>query len=486
MITRRNAMKAGVALTGAVGGAGLLVPTLSSAAQADGQAPTDIDPTTIPKFAQEMPVPEVTKPDRISGTTAYYSFEMQEVQTEIIPGKQTTVRTFDGVFPGPWIKACSGHRVVVTQRNSLPSPASIHLHGGHVPESSDGTPMDLIQPGNEKTYTYPNNQHNANLWFHDHAHHIESENVFRGLTGFYTLMDLPEKALGLPSGAYDIPIAIRDARFDDNGQLLYVMNDFRNRNVILANGKAWPYFEVAARKYRFRLYNTSNMRFFTLKLSDGSTVQQIGTDGGLLEAPLTTDTISLTSGERADIVIDFSKYDEGTTIVLTNTENAPPGSPASQVLQFRVTRQAADYSRVPSRLRTLPELPAATVNRNVVLRVDETNPNGLGYIDEKLYDDKRVDNTIQYGDTEIWTVSNVNQRVPHNFHIHLVQFRVLERNGVPVTSGPEFGLKDTVRLMPGEKVKVQATFTGYRGKYVYHCHMFDHASMGMMATMEVV
>ncbi|WP_371650375.1 MULTISPECIES: multicopper oxidase family protein [unclassified Streptomyces] len=483
MITRRNAMKAGVALTGAVGGAGLLIPALSSEAQAQA---TDIDPTTIPKFALEMPVPETLKPDRISGTTAYYSFEMQEVQTEIIPGKQTTVRTFDGHFPGPWIKACSGHRVVVTQKNNLPTPTSIHLHGGHVPESSDGTPMDLIQPGGEKTYTYPNSQPNANLWFHDHAHHVESENVFRGLTGFYTLMDLPEKALGLPSGAYDVPIAIRDARFDDNGQLIYQMNDFRGRNVILANGKAWPYFEVAARKYRFRLYNTANMRFFTLKLSDGSTVQQIGGDGGLLEAPVTTDTISVTAGERADVVIDFSKYPVGTTVQIVNTENVPAGVPPTPVLQFRVTRQAADYSRVPAKLRTLPALPTPTVNRNVVLRVDEGVADGMGYIDEKVYDGNRVDNTIKYGDTEVWTVSNVNQRVPHNFHIHLVQFRVLERNGVPVTSGPETGLKDTVRLMPGEKIKVQATFTGYRGKYVYHCHMFDHAAMGMMATMEVV
>ncbi|MEU1071328.1 MULTISPECIES: multicopper oxidase family protein [unclassified Streptomyces] len=484
MITRRNAMKAGVALTGAVGGAGLLLPALGGEAQA--RTTTDIDPTTIPKFAQEMTVPQVLRPDRISGTTSYYSFEMQEVQTEIIPGKQTTVRTFDGHWPGPWIKACSGHRVVVTQKNNLPTPTSIHLHGGHVPESSDGTPMDLIQPGGEKTYTYPNSQPNANLWFHDHAHHIESENVFRGLTGIYTLMDLPEKALGLPSGAYDVPISIRDARFDENGQFIYQMNDFRGRNVILANGKAWPYFEVAARKYRFRLYNTANMRFFTLKLSDGSTVQQIGTDGGLLEAPVTTDTISLTSGERADVVIDFSKYPVGTTLQIVNTENVPAGVPPTPVLQFRVTRKAADYSRVPAKLRTLPALAVPTVNRDIVLRVDENIADGMGYIDDKVYDHNRVDTTIKYGDTEVWTVSNVNQRVPHNFHIHLVQFRVLERNGVPVTSGPEAGLKDTVRLMPGEKVKVQATFTGYRGKYVYHCHMFDHASMGMMATMEVV
>ncbi|WP_225102407.1 multicopper oxidase family protein [Streptomyces sp. CoH27] len=484
MIHRRTVLKTGAALTGALGGAGLLVPAAAGPAQA-----ADLDPTTVPQFEQAMPVPEVLQPVCDLGLTSYYDMTLQEADAEILPGRLTRVRTFNGSFPGPVIQAVSGRRVVVRQTNQLSVPTSIHLHGGHVPQSSDGSPMDLIAPGGgSKIYTYPNHQPHANLWFHDHAHHQESETVYRGLTGLYLLTDHVEQNLNLPSGAYDVPIALRDARFDDSGQLVYEMGDFRKRQVLLANGKAWPYFEVAARKYRFRLFNTSNMRFYLLQLSDGSAFQQIGSDGGLLEKPLDVTSVFLAPGERADIVIDFSRYAAGTRLILSNAGGLLPGDPADQVgrvLQFRVTGPAEDTSSVPSTLRTLPALGSATVNRDFVLSMDETGKTMDAFINGKTYDMNRIDTEIEYGATEIWTVRNANVYTPHNFHIHLVQFRVLERDGKPVTSGPESGLKDTVTLKPGETVKLQATFTGYEGTYVYHCHMIDHAAMGMMANFRV-
>ncbi|WP_225102093.1 multicopper oxidase family protein [Streptomyces sp. CoH27] len=484
MMQRRTVLKAGAALTGALGGAGLLVPAVAGSAHA-----TDLDPTTIPQFEQAMPVPEVLQPVCDLGTTSYYDISVEEADAEILPGRTTRVYTFNGSFPGPVIKAVSGRRVVVRQTNRLSVPTSIHLHGAHVPQSSDGSPGDLIAPqGGSKIYTYPNEQPHANLWFHDHAHHQESETVYRGLTATYLLTDDVEQRLNLPSGRYDVPISLRDARFDDSGQLVYEMVDFKSRNVQLANGKAWPYFEVEARKYRFRLFNTSNMRFYTLQLSDGSSFQQIGTDGGLLEKPLDVTSVSLSPGERADVVIDFSRYTAGTKLILTNTGPIFPGNPVDQVgriLQFRVTGPATDTSVVPSALRTLPALGSATVNRSFVLSIDETGATGDMYINGKTYDMDRIDTEIEYGATEIWTVHNGDAYTPHNFHIHLVQFRVLERNGRPVTSGPEYGLKDTVALMPGDTVKLQATFTGYEGTYVYHCHVFDHAAMGMMGNFRV-
>ncbi|GAA2347061.1 multicopper oxidase domain-containing protein [Streptomyces kunmingensis] len=489
MMQRRTVLLSGAALTGAIGGAGLLVPALSSPAEAtDPPAAGDLDPASVPQFQQAMPVPGTLRPTAVSGTTDYYAMTMKEVDAEILPGRKTLVRTFDGSFPGPVIKAVSGRRVVVRQTNRLTVPASVHLHGAHVPQSSDGSPMDLVATGGgTKTYTYPNSQPHANLWFHDHTHHQESETVYRGLTGLYLLTDATEQRLNLPSGSYDVPISLRDARFDADGQLAYSMGDVK-RTVLLANGKAWPYFEVAARKYRFRLFNTSNMRFFVLKLSDSSPFQLIGSDGGLLEKPLEVDSVALSPGERADIVVDFSRYAAGTTLVLDNTRPLRPDDPVEQlgkVLQFRVGGPAADTSTVPATLRTLPALPAATVDRSIELSMDETGATQDAYINGRPYDMDRVDTEVEYGATEIWTVHNASTRMPHNFHIHLVQFRVLERGGRPVTSGLESGLKDTVPLQPGETVKIQATFTGYEGTYVYHCHMFDHAAMGMMANFRV-
>ncbi|MFE1248971.1 multicopper oxidase family protein [Streptomyces sp. NPDC058735] len=484
MIHRRDVLKTGAALTGALGGAGLLVPAVAAPAQA-----ADLDPTTVPQFQQAMPLPEVLEPVGDRGMTSYYDMSIEEADAEILPGRLTRVRTFNGRFPGPVIKAVSGRRVVVRQTNQLSVPTSIHLHGGHVPQNSDGSPMDLIAPGGgSKTYTYPNHQPHANLWFHDHAHEQESENVYRGLTGLYLLTDDVEQNLNLPSGRYDVPIALRDARFDESGQLVYTMGDFKNRQVLLANGRAWPYFNVAARKYRFRLFNTSNMRFYALQLSDGSAFQQIGSDGGLLAEPLDLTSVFLAPGERADIVVDFSRYTVGSTLILGNAGGLLPGDPADQVgrvLQFRVGGPAEDTSSVPATLRTLPALGTATVRRSFVLSMDETGKTMDAFINGKSYAMNRIDTEIEYGATETWTVRNANVYTPHNFHIHLVQFRVLERDGKPVTSGPESGLKDTVTLKPGETVRLQATFTGYEGTYVYHCHMLDHSAMGMMASFRV-
>jgi FtsP/CotA-like multicopper oxidase with cupredoxin domain len=313
---------------------------------------------------------------------------------------------------------------------------------------------------------------------------VESENVYRGLHGSYLISDAVEDALPLPKGAYDVLIELRDANIDASGGLVYAMGD-RARNTLLANGVPYPYVEVAARKYRFRFANTSNMRFFELRLADGGDLVQIGSDGGLLPSPHTTPSVYLSSGERADVVIDFSRYPVGTQLVLQNTGGRGPVEQVGQVLRFDVTRTADDPSSVPSVLRTLPPLPAPTNSRTVVMRMDEEgSADAKAYMDEKVYDHARIDAVVRHGASEVWTVTNANVKAAHNFHMHLVQFRVLERDGKPPAPS-ESGLKDTVVLQPGQTVKLQATFDTYSGDFVYHCHMLDHSAMGMMATMRI-
>ncbi|MFE2288808.1 multicopper oxidase family protein [Streptomyces sp. NPDC059443] len=481
MVTRRRVLGGSLAAVGAgLFTTGGLAPLLGARSAA---AVTAV--TVPPPFTVRMPLAAQLTPVNVLGGQDTYAVTISEVEREIIPGVQTKVLTYNGQFPGPVLRARSGRKVVIRHRNTLTMPVSVHLHGGSVTQENDGGPMDTFGPNTSRTYTYPNQQPGASLWFHDHAHHMESEHVFRGLSAMYLLSDENERSLPLPSGQYEVPIALRDARFDDTGQLVYVMDDAFGRTTILANGRPTPYFEVAARKYRFRLLNSSNMRFFQLRLSDGGQMIQIGTDGGLLEHPFPTDTIGLSPAERADVVIDFSRYPVGTKIVLENTLG--PGTPdqVGKVMRFDVVRTANDPSRVPDVLRTLPAMPAATVQRNIVFSMDEDGrqePRGL--IDGQEWDYRRIDQTVAFGSSEIWTVTNANKLIPHNFHMHLVQFRVLERNGAPVGPG-EAGLKDTVRLFPGETVKLHATFNTYRGTYVYHCHLLDHSAMGMMANFRV-
>ncbi|WP_348534298.1 multicopper oxidase domain-containing protein [Kitasatospora sp. GP82] len=476
--------------TGLVGGAGLLVPYLPHAAAdttgttamptATGAAP----PAVIPQFGVPLTIPPVLSPTSTSATTDYYTVTMQKAYTEIVPGTKTEVYTYNGSFPGPTIKARFQRRAVIKQINNLDSSVSVHLHGGNVPQDSDGSPMNLIDPGGAKNYTYPNDQDNATLWIHDHAHHMESENVYRGLTSLYLLSDDLERSLPLPSAEYDVPLILRDGRFDATGKLVYELDDHTQRNTILVNGRPWPYFQVAARKYRFRILNASNSRIFSLKLSDNTSFIQIGSDGGLLEKPYTTANLMLSPGERAEVVIDFSGYPLGTQLVLTNP--GMPGTPETgQVMRFDVTRTAVDRSSVPDSLGELAPPQTATVNRTFVLRMDEDGRQGAAaYINDKTYDANRIDTRIDWGTTELWTVTNANQYAPHNFHLHQVQFRVLERNGKAPTPD-EGGLKDTVRLFPGESVKLLITFDSYEGTYPYHCHLFDHGAMGMMGNMQM-
>lgn len=488
MVTRRNVLGAGLAAIGAGLTGAALTPMITAhnatAGTAVPQAQAGAAGMAVEPFRVALPVPPVLAPVSTAGGVDVYAVTMRRAVKEIVPGQPAEVLTYNGSFPGPTIKARSGRPVVVRQRNQLDMPTSVHLHGASVPHRSDGAPMDTIAPGAGRTYVYPNRQPHASLWYHDHAHHMESEHVYRGLSGSYLLTDHTERRLPLPSGAYDIPIAIRDAHLDESGQLVYVMGD-RNRTTLLANGVPYPYVAVAARKYRFRLLNSANTRSFRLRLADGGPIVQIGSDGGLLPGPHTTDSVYLSAGERADVVIDFSRYPVGTQLVLQNTTGSGPADQIGQVLRFDVTRTAHDPSVVPPVLRALRPLPAATAERSIELRMDEggTAP-PKAYIDGKTYDPDRVDSLVRHGASEIWTVTNPNKIVPHNFHMHLVQFRVLERNGKEPDPG-EVGLKDTVMLMPGETVRLQATFDTYRGAYVYHCHMLDHSAMGMMATMKI-
>lgn len=434
----------------------------------------------VAAFARPMPVAPVLAPVVSGADCDVYQLTVQAATEEIVTSVKTPVLTYGGRFLAPTIRAKTGRRALVNITNNLTEPVNTHLHGGHTAAAMDGYPMDLIQPGNSRMYDYRNNQQGATLWYHDHSHHTEAEHSFRGLHGAYIIEDPAEQALNLPSGAYDVPILLRDVEFDADGNLLF-FDDPANRTTVLANGVPQPYFQVAARKYRFRLICSANERVFKLSLDHDAKLVQISSDGGLLPAPVSLDQLVLGSAERADVVIDFSAFPVGSQVILSDATAGP-------ILRFDVTRTARDTSRVPDTLRALPVLPAGTVQRSVELSFGAGDGSGLpsGLINGKMFDENRVDFTVKRGDTEIWTVTSSDPPgTPHTFHLHLVQFQVLERNGkAPLPE--DRGLKDTVGFVAGETIKVKARFTDELGKYVYHCHYLEHSQLGMMAQLEIV
>ncbi|MFB7663613.1 multicopper oxidase family protein [Kitasatospora sp. NPDC056138] len=430
-----------------------------------------------------MPIPAILRPVSVTRTSEFYRLRMADTQAEIVKGLRTTVQTYGGTFPGPTIRAVRGREVVVRQTNDLTVHTAVHLHGGHVPSRYDGLPMDLVEPGETREYRYPNNQVAASLWYHDHAHGLEAENVYRGLHGAYLLSDPHESSLPLPNGEFDIPLLIRDARIEADGTLQYVRP--YDCPHMLVNGKERPYFRVAARKYRLRVYNVSPNRHVSLRFADGAHFAQIASDGGLLATPVTLNELTLTGAERAEIVVDFSRYAVGSSVVLMNTAALDTERP--EVLRFDITRRAEDPSRVPDVLATLPPIPKGTVEREFHMSTfPDTRING------RKYDPDRPDVETTLGTSEIWTIRNTLTRkpagvfhAPHSFHTHLVQFRVLDRDGHPV--GPaEAGLKDTVIIHPGETVRIAMTWDDYPGEYVYHCHHMVHSSHGQMGRIDVL
>ncbi|MFB9311644.1 multicopper oxidase family protein [Nocardioides plantarum] len=438
------------------------------------------------KFTRALPILGTQKPLARTSTTDVYASRIVDTTAEILPGVRSTVRTYDGSFSGTVVRATRGRRVLMVQTNKTSDPSSVHLHGGVTPQRWDGGGMAVIAPGKSKEYVYANTQPGATLWQHDHVHHAHAENVFRGLARPYLLHDPAQDALNLPSGEYDVPLVLRDARFDSDGQLAYVMDDAEGRSTILVNGVPWPVMKVKARRYRLRFINAANLRFFVMALSTGTPFTQIGGDGGLLPAPWQAPVIAISPGERAEVVVDFSAYPKGTVLTLDNYIGPGPMEDVGKVMAFEVGDPAPDTSTVPASLAPLPALKPAAVRRRFELAMDEPGSGGMAAtINGLAFDHDRIDTTVPWGSTEEWTVVNTNATLPHNFHTHLVPFRVLSRDGKPVGLD-ESGLKDTVQIFPGQTVVLRLTFDSHRGVYPYHCHMLDHSDMGMMAQMKVV
>jgi spore coat protein A len=498
-------------------------------------------PVVLEPFVDELPLPAVAQPTSGSpGGAATYTMAMREVQQQLhrdLP--PTTVWGFgDGPtgagYPGPTIEAASDQPVTVTWQNDLRDLATgqlrtvhampvdncmhgaedpadtprtvVHLHGAHVEAEFDGYPESTFLPGQQAVYQYSNHQLPSTLWYHDHALGITRLNVMMGLAGFYLLRDAFEQGLGLPSGEFEVPLAIQDRSFRPDGSFKYpeVWQDHFFGDTILVNGKVWPYLEVKRGKYRLRLLGGSNSRTVRLSLSNGAPFQVLGMEGGLLEAPVPLSQITLGSGERADVVVDFEPYAAGTEIVLQNDAPAPfPGTPGvgviPDVMKFVVGSELGHTAALPTTLRPMEVLdPAdAVIERDFELAKEgDACAGSIWTINGLHWDD--ITEYPELGTTEIWRFVN-RSGITHPMHMHLVMFQVLDRQafeeiggevvpiGAPVPPPPhEAGWKDTVQVGPNEILRVIARFERYTGLYAYHCHILEHEDHEMMRQFQTV
>jgi len=508
------------------------IPAPAAPAATLPQAPP-LRPEALARFVDPLPIPPVLKPigtrphpHATARQIPFYRALMTEAAVQVhrdVP--LTRAWTYEGSFPGPTIVAESGHPILVEWINALPVQhflpidhtlsgagadrpavrAVVHVHGGRVPPESDGYPEDWITPGKALTVLYPNEQDAATLWYHDHAMGIARLNQYAGLLGVYLVRDSHEAALGLPDGRHELPLVICDRWFGQDGQLRYsasqdpaapwVSEIFADAHLV--NGKLFPYLEVEPRRYRLRILNGSNARFYDLSFDPAVVAHQIGSDQGLLAAPLELSTLTLAPGERADVVVDFSDA-AGREVVLK--------SQSSQLMQFRVAAgQPAREPPLPRRLRDIPRpRPEAAVAKRTLTLNAQHEPDRhrvLMLLNGKRWRDP-VTERPRLGTTEIWNLVNLT-RDTHPIHLHLVRFRVLDRQafdadelltsgklllrGRPVPPAPnEAGWKDTVRAEAGLMTRILIQFDGYAGRYVWNCDVLEHAANEMMRPFEVV
>ena len=470
-------------------------------------------------FENELQIPEQSFGTVVDGRRQFH-LTVAEGTREFLPGKQTPTAGVNGPYLGPTLRLRRGEDVDLIVQNDLDEMTTMHWHGMHVPARMDGTPHQRIEPGESWTASFPVHQEAAPLWYHPHPHGATGRQVYRGVSGLMWIDDGKSDALDLPKtyGVDDIPLVIQDRQFDDNGAFRFALTQGAvYGNTILVNGTWSPFLRVEARRIRFRLLNGSNARIYYIGFDDGREFHQIATDGGFLEAPLKTSRVRLAPGERAEILVDFS---DGAEVVLKSYPEAGlqetigsylRGTGTGNLQFLKVVPQPA--SRVshglPERLNPISRIDAARAakTRPMVLggplqrgpvqraqggrggrggRGRRAGPLGPP-INGKTMDMARIDEIVRLGDIEIWEVRNRGGQA-HPFHVHLVQFQILDRNGRP-PSDAERGWKDTVLVPSGDLVRIIMRFERYADPqvpYMYHCHIMEHEDNGMMGQFLVV
>ncbi len=447
-------------------------------------------------------------------------------RVEIAPGVPVEAWSPGDGPVGPTIRVRTGDTARITLENALHEPTILHWHGLRVPESADGHPRLAIPTGGSYQYDFPVIDRAGTYWYHAHPHRRTGVQAYRGMVGLLLVSDAAEDALGLPIGEHDLPLLIQDRRLAADGTFAYQpamgeqMEGFFG-DVAFANGIRLPSKSVETTTYRVRVVNGTTSRILRLALSNGQPMTLIGTDGGLLPAPVTLTQIDMGTGERVDLLIDFGKVAVGSRVTLLSTAFESPArmggmgmgrrmgggmgmgrmgmgrmgmgrmgggglaqGAAMELVEFTVDRAVTPVAWKPRAFPRIATFDARTTKRT---RTFQFNSAMMQHdINGRAFDMERIDETVRFGDTEVWTFVNESP-FPHPVHMHAVQFQVIERLDGRARIMPwERGLKDTVLVHPGERVSVAATFDRYRGRFLMHCHNMVHEDMGMMMNYAIV
>ncbi len=465
---------------------------------------------------------------------------------KLLRGEPNALEASAGGYLGPIIRVRRGQRIRIDLVNGLPESTIIHWHGLHVPDDMDGHPRFAIAPGERYVYEFKVDNRAGSYWFHPHPHGRTGKQVYSGLAGLFLVSDDEEAALELPSGAQDLPLVIQDRNFDADNQFVYLGgatdSPSQRRGMmgggmmggggmgsmmaammgvlgeqILVNGSVRPRHEVERRAHRLRVLNASNTRTLKLAWSDQTPLVVIGSDGGLLAAPLQRDYVMLAPAERVELWVDFGRWSAPTEPTLRSLafeggmamggmmggSGGLPDGAAFDVLQFKIGDGKDRSEAPPARLSTIAKAePRMAVNYARPKVFELTMGMMVWGINGESFDMLGASEleTVKLGTNEIWEFRNegrgsmMGMVMPHAMHVHGLQFRVLGRSVSrkfaddydSVKAGfVDNGWKDTVLVMPGERVRVLLRFADFEGLFLYHCHMLEHEDKGLMRNYRV-
>ncbi|MFZ4809585.1 MAG: multicopper oxidase family protein [Hyphomicrobiaceae bacterium] len=467
-------------------------------------------------------------PPLLSGETLdnrrRYALHVQPGVSEFLPGVKTPTIGVNGPYLGPTVQMREGDDVEMVVTNGLREPTTLHWHGLHVPAAQDGGPHQVIPPGGTWSPRFRIKQGPSTCWYHSHLMGRTGEQVLRGLAGLIQIEGTSQASLDLPSeyGVDDVPVVIQDRRFAADGSFAYissmadVMMGYRG-DTILVNGTLSPYLTLRRRLTRLRILNGSNARFYNLGRKDGAEMTVIGVDGGMLDTPARLRRLRLAPGERAEVVIEA---EAGGNVMLMGYPISTGrgmggmmmggGEAPFPILELRAGKLETSPSILANRLAAQPAWFSAKASRTRTFDLEMGMMGGgmgrgMGHgsgmrggmagagqghmmgINGRAMDLSRIDERVPLGAIEIWEVRN-RTPIDHPFHIHDVQFRIIDRDGQPPRP-EELGLKDTVVVEAGGVVRVMAEFADFADPvrpYMYHCHILEHEDAGMMGQFVVV
>lgn len=462
-----------------------------------------------------------------------------KVSGRVLKGSSSALKNNPDTYLAPTLAFQQGQKVRIFLKNQLPAQSILHWHGLHVPANMDGNPMYAINAGETFVYEFEVRNRAGTYWYHAHTHGRTAKQVYSGLAGLLIVNDAEQQALDLPSGEFDVAMAIQDRCFDDQNQLCYRANMMQKMqgflgDQIMINGQPDFKLDVANRSYRLRLLNGSNSRIYKLAWDDDTVINVVGVDGGLLDKPVQVPYLLIAPGERREIWVDFSDKPLNTEFTLRSkafdlathgiggmgmmgggmgrgrmgmmsgrlgTGAKLPLGGEYPVLTVRVLKKATSNQALPKQLTAIKPLSVADATnagqpRRFAMSMQHMSAllNGRSYAMNDVQPDEIMPlNTLQLIEFDNGYSAGhgmgMHMEMPHPMHLHGEQFQIVKREiktasqsgYASVASGfIDSGWHDTVLVMPGEKVTVLKPFNDYAGVFMVHCHNLEHEDMGMM------